>query len=91
MVEVEGLYTVKFKCPNCLTIFSKDILKGYSAAGNAGNCPKCECSEDSVVRSTGQKLGRFEIVPETEEFEVTTKGTKFEILMEEDGIKLKIV
>lgn len=79
-------YLVKFKCPNCGTIFEKTIPHGQSAAGNAGYCPNCRCDENTVVRSTGQKLGRFEIVPPDVD---GSKGNRFEFLLEADGIRIK--
>lgn len=79
-------YRVKFKCPNCGTIFDREIPEGQAARGNAGTCPNCKCNENTVVRETGQKLGRFEVVPSSTN---ETDGNKFEILMEADGIRIK--
>lgn len=79
-------YVVKFKCPNCGIIFKKSIPPGQSAGGNAGHCPNCKCDENTVVRNTGQKLGRFEIIsPYADQI----KGNRFEFLLEADGIKIK--
>jgi len=79
-------YVVKFKCPNCGTIFQKSIPLGQAVGGSAGYCPTCRCDENTVVRTTGQKLGRFEIAPPDVD---GIKGNKFELLLEADGIKIK--
>jgi hypothetical protein len=79
-------YSIKFRCPNCLTVFDKRIPKGQPAGGNAGSCPGCGCDENTVVRGTGQKLGRFQVVPPVSK---GTKGNRFEFLLEADGVKIK--
>ena len=79
-------YVARFKCPNCAVIFTKNIPEGQTAQGNAGYCPNCKCNRDTVVRGTGQKLGSFEVVPPDS---AKPDGSKIEILMEEDGIKIK--
>ena len=72
-------YTLSFKCKNCGHIYSRDLPKGTAAEGRAGPCPNCGCSEDTVVAASGQKLGRFEVIPKTEDLE---KAKKVELLLE---------
>jgi hypothetical protein len=79
MGEGQSVYTLSFKCVNCGHIYSRDLPKGTAAEGRAGPCPNCGCSEDTVVGSTGQKLGRFKVIPKTEDLE---KSKKVELLLE---------
>jgi len=78
-------YCVKFKCTNCLSIFSKELTPATPALGKAGNCPKCGCNQETVG-SSGQKIGVFPIVPETDG---EVQGNRFEVLLEQDGLTIK--
>ena len=75
----DGNYTISFKCANCTHIFERILTKGNCAAGHAGRCPQCGCTEDTVVAATGQKLGRFEVIPNMGDME---KLKKVELLLE---------
>jgi len=78
-------YFVKFKCTNCLHIFSKELQPAVAALGRAGHCPKCGCTQDTPG-TNGQKIGVFPIVPEEE---AGGTGKKFEVLLEDGGISIK--
>lgn len=79
MAEDKLVYTINFKCQNCTHIFARELKMGTTAEGAAGKCPHCGCTEDTVVSATGQKLGRFEVIPTTENLE---KLKKVELLLE---------
>jgi len=72
-------YKVKFKCLNCSFIFTKQLEKGVAALGRAGNCPECDCNENTVGTG-GQKLGVFPIVTKED-----SKST-LQLLLEEFGV-----
>lgn len=72
-------YSVKFKCMNCSFIFTREIEKGVSALGRAGECPSCGCNQDTAG-TNGQKIGVFPI--ETEDLKKST----LQLLLEEFGV-----
>lgn len=78
MSEDRKTYKISFKCKNCSHIYEKELQRGTTAQGHAGPCPNCGCSENTVD-ATGQKLGRFEVIPATKDLE---KVKKVELLLE---------
>ncbi len=63
-------------------------MRGITALGRAGECPKCGCKEDTVMAS-GQKLGAFPIV--TDKMLEDPDLDKYEILLETDGVTIKTI
>lgn len=64
----EHQYEIKFRCPNCGTIFSKILKKGDAAQGRGGYCPKCG------VRDGTPHVGSFGIIKENPEYDNVHSG-----------------
>ena len=66
MVEEEkalaGHYLIKFQCPNCGDIFSRNIQKGAKAEGRGGVCPNCGCRDNDPTLG----LGMFKVMRKNE-------------------------
>ena len=53
-------YSIKFRCHNCGTIFSKNIHKGIPALGKGGECPNCGITDGRAP------IGNFTVIRENE-------------------------